>query len=132
MPANDGSVLVQRYFKTVINQHRPELIQDLMTEDFFYVSPAHTSYSRDDFEDYLTNLFAAWSDFKVEVNDIHERDDVVMARMIAEGTRSRVFMDIPASENKFSFPATSQFRIRDGKIQSIQTHYDFTKLVMTD
>jgi steroid delta-isomerase-like uncharacterized protein len=127
-----GITIVRKYIDELLNGRKLELAEEILTDDCIYLTPASTFYSREDIVTFKGVLFEAWSGFQVSVQDMREEKDMVLADVRFEATPVKSFLGIPPTYKKFSLPATGQFKIRGGKIQSIKINYDFTKMLNRD
>ena len=66
-------------------------------------------------KDMMGMFYAAFPDLIVTLTQIVAEGDLVVGRMITEGTQTGDFMGIPGSDKKISLPEMHMIRIANGK-----------------
>jgi steroid delta-isomerase-like uncharacterized protein len=117
---------MKAFYKEVLNGHNLEAIDKYCAASFKDHNP--DPGFKGDLKGLKANfkaLFAAFPDMKVEVKQVVEQDDVVVARVIMSGTQKGEFAGMPASGKKFKIQGIDMVKInKDGKATDRWGNFD--------
>jgi steroid delta-isomerase-like uncharacterized protein len=125
--------LVQRWFDEVWNQGNPATIDELMLPDgkaHGFPEPSAILTGPSEFKQAHSLFNEAFSNIKVEVNEIIADGDNVAARWTATITHTGHTLGFPPTGRRASFSGTSFLHIANGKIAEAWNHIDFTRVVL--
>lgn len=89
-------------------------------------SPSAGTHPAKDAERVLRNIFGAFMDLTMTVDDLVIDGDVVVAIMTFEGTHMREFLGLEPTGKRFEVHTAFAHRLKDGKIVHERRIYDFT------
>lgn len=69
-------------------------------------------------------LFGAFPDEALEIEELLSKDDRVVARLVATATHSGAFLGMPPTGRRFSVRECTVFRFRDGRVQEVWVYVD--------
>jgi steroid delta-isomerase-like uncharacterized protein len=108
---------MKAFYKEVLNGHNIEAVDKYCAESFKDHNPdPGMKGNKQGVKDSFKALFAAFPDLKVEVKQIVEEGDLVVARVIMSGTQKGEFAGMPASGKKFKIQGIDMVKVnKDGK-----------------
>jgi ketosteroid isomerase-like protein len=110
-------------FVSAINEHSPEKLYALMTDDHQFIDAQGNKITgKDKMKAGWAGYFQFFPDYKIEVTDIFMEGDTVAAFGFAEGT----FKGIKTDQNKnyWKLPAAWKAVIENGKVKLWQVYAD--------
>jgi steroid delta-isomerase-like uncharacterized protein len=111
--------LAERFAETLTN-HDLDAFAELLDQN--YVN--HNRYA-DPGKDGSVAMFAdfleAFEDFRVEVNDVVDAGETLVARYTYRGRHTGTFLGVPASGAQIELHSIDIWRVRDGRLQE---HWD--------
>ena len=108
--------VVLRYWNGKWNERRPEVLDELQTQDVVYHG---TSMEMNGIEEYKTvyhSYLNAIHDSRLEVKKIIAEGDFVMTHIRVSGMHKGELDGLPPTGNKISIGVFTSFRLVDGKI----------------
>ena len=113
--SEENKALFRRFLEGM-NSHDISVIDQVIDPSFINHDPMP---GQDDgiqgLKDMMQMFYTGFPDLKVTLEQIVAEGDLVVGRVITEGTQSAVFMGIPASDKKISLPEMHMIRIANGK-----------------
>ena len=125
--------LVQRWFDEVWNQGSPATIHELFHADgkaHGFPEPSAILTGPSEFKQAHSLFNEAFSNIKVEVNEVIAAEDNVAARWTATVTHTGQALGFPPTGRTSSFSGTSFIHFANGKIAEAWNHMDFTRVVL--
>lgn len=107
-------IVTQFFLDGYVNLNFDNLLT-LMADTYLDHSPCHATSNRECIE-VLKNTARIFSNMHVEICDLIEEDDKVMARVLFSCKHTGTAYDIPATQANVKFEALEVFRIKDGQI----------------
>ena len=108
--------LIRGYYDEVYNKHQPEASDRFVARDFIEHNPRLPHDGLAGTKKFLNIVFAAFSDYHGEIQNIVAEGDNVAARIQWTGTNDGPYEGRPATGNKLVFSTSDFFRIENGKI----------------
>lgn len=117
--------IVKIYFDAW-NSHNPMTILDTFTEDGVYSDPiGGKNLSGEVYIDYLTGLFAAFPDLRLElIANTVASNGMVAAPWLLFGTHQGLIGDIQPTHKAIILPGCDFVKVEDGKIQEVIGYFD--------
>ena len=109
-PAADleaNKLLIRGYIEEVWNKHQPAASDRFVATNFISLTGTNQ---------FLIKVFAAFSNYHGEVQDLVAEGDKVVSRIQWTGTNDGLYEGRPATGNKLVFSTSDFFRIENGKI----------------
>jgi len=132
-----NKAVARRYYDEILNQGRLDVIDELMSPDFWFTIPTHPEPFKgpQGFKDLTTMLRGAFPDVHLYVQHLLAEGDTVVGHWRGTGTHTggplhTVAGDIPASGKSFDIDGMSWLRIKDGKITESLANEDTLGLLM--
>jgi len=100
-------------FVTMLNTHDPDLVDQLMTEDYINHN-AFVDDGREANRQFWHGFFAALPDVSASMEDLVISGDRVVGRFVYRGTHTGEFMGIPASGSAVEMRSIDIWRTEDG------------------
>jgi steroid delta-isomerase-like uncharacterized protein len=125
--------LVHRWFDEVWNQGNPATIDELLLPDgkvHGFPEPSAILTGPSEFKQAHSLFKEAFSNIKVEVDEIIADSDKVAARWTATVTHTGQALGFPPTGRTTSFSGTSFLHVQQGKIAEAWNHMDFTRVVL--
>jgi predicted ester cyclase len=110
-----NKLLIRGYIDEVINKHQPSAASCFFATDFIEHNP-RLPQGLAGRKQFVTKVFAAFSDYHGEIHDLVAEGDMVVSRTQWTGTKDGPFDGRPATGNKLVFWTSDYFRIENGKI----------------
>lgn len=112
---HENKALVRRHLDEAVNQRRPEVWNDVMTEEFVLhhplVEPGRAGYAAA-----LSVLWDGFPDINVEVLDLLAEDDRVVVRYTETGTHSGDFMGLAPTGRGYIKHGFALYRVANGRL----------------
>ena len=125
--------LVQRWFEEVWNQGNPATIDELLLPNgktHGFPEPSAFLTGPSDFKQAHALFKEAFSNIKVQIEEILSDGDNVAARWTATVSHTGQALGFPPTGRTTSFSGTSFVHLADGKIAEAWNHMDFTRVVL--
>jgi predicted ester cyclase len=110
-----NKLVIRSYIDEVVNKHQPSVADRFVATDFIEHNP-RLPQALAGRKQQLTKVFAAFSDYRGEIQNIVAEGDMVVVRIRWTGTNDGPFNDRPATGNKLVFSTSDFYRIENGKI----------------
>jgi len=115
--AKQNAALARRVLEEAANQHKLELIDELLTPDYVLHDPANPMVQdRETFKQFLNGHYAAFPDIQWTIEDVVAEGDRVVVRWILTGTHEGPLMGIPPTGKQVQMWGISIYRIAEGKV----------------
>jgi predicted ester cyclase len=111
-----NKALIRGYYEEVLNKHQPEASDRFVATDFVEHNPRLPHEGLTGTKKFLNIVFAAFSDYHAEIQQLVAEGDWVVARTQFTGTNDGPYQGRPATGNKLVFSTADFFRIENGKI----------------
>jgi steroid delta-isomerase-like uncharacterized protein len=111
-------------FYTVYNDHKMELWEEALTEDYQAIVNGQLIPSREIGKGFVEAIHTAFPNLKYTLDDTIIHDDKVVARWTAAGTHTGNFFGMPATSKNVTMLGITIFQIRDGKIAKLWDVWD--------
>jgi predicted ester cyclase len=110
-----NKLLVRSYYEEVYNKHQPAAADRFVATDFIEHNP-RLPQGLAGRKEFFTKVFAAFSDYHAEIQDLVAEGDMVVVRIQFTGTNDGPYEGRPATGNKLVFSTSDYYRIENGKI----------------
>ena len=117
----NNKLLVRRLYEDCINRGRPELLAQLIAEEFM-ASPGEKGAS--EFANGIAAVRKGFPDVRFEIEDLVAEGDRVAVRWTFRGTHGGPFAGTAASQASVTQTANVIFQISDGKISRAWVQVD--------
>lgn len=115
-------------FIRAINEHDMEKLCALMTDDHAFVdSQDNKVIGKEEMCRVWKEYFAWFPDYHIELNDVLEKNDIVVITGFASGTWKNLRDEVQS--NYWIVPAAFKVIIRDGKVELWQVFADASKMM---
>jgi steroid delta-isomerase-like uncharacterized protein len=111
-----NKLLVRGYIEEVFNKHQAETSDRFVATDFIEHNPRLPHAGLAGTKQFLTKVFAAFSDYHGEIQNLVAEGDMVVSRTQWTGTNDGPYDGRPATGRKLVFSTSDFFRIENGKI----------------
>ena len=112
-----NKLLIGGYIEEVFNKHQPEASDRFVAKDFIEHNPRLPHDGLAGTKKFLSIVFAAFSDYHAEIQQLVAEGDWVVSRTQFTGTNDGPYEGRPATGNKLVFSTSDFFfRIENGKI----------------
>jgi predicted ester cyclase len=108
--------LIRDYYEEVYNKHQPEASDCFVAKDFIEHNPRLPHDGLAGTKKFLNIVFAAFSDYHAEIQQLVAEGDWVVLRVQFTGTNDGPYEGRPATGNKLVFSTSDFYRIENGKI----------------
>ncbi len=108
--------VVQRYWNGKWNERRPEILDELQTQDVVYHGTSEIMKGIEEYRQTYSGYLSAFQDTRIEVEELIAEGDLVMSRAVLHGIHNGELGGIPPTGKEISISAITVFRIVDGKI----------------
>ncbi|MDB5029359.1 ester cyclase [Mucilaginibacter sp.] len=122
---------VERFFNEVINLHKPEVLDQLLSTDFVshdYPKP-HINNSRESLKDGMNAMIKAFPDINIKIEDMREAGNEVVTRGTWTGTQKADYMGITATNKKVNVHFIDIWKVEDGKLKENWVQMDTMELM---
>ena len=110
-----NKLLVRGYIEEVVNKHQPAAAGRFFATDFIEHNP-RLPQGLAGRKQFVTKVFAAFSDYHAEIQQLVAEGDWVVSRTQFTGTNDGPYDGRPATGNKLVFSTSDYYRIENGKI----------------
>jgi steroid delta-isomerase-like uncharacterized protein len=111
-----NKLLIRGYIEEVFNKHQPETSDRFVATDFIEHNPRLPHEGLAGTKKFLNIVFAAFSDYHGEIQNLVAEGDMVVSRTQWTGTNDGPYDGRPATGKKLVFSTSDFFRIENGKI----------------
>ena len=111
-----NKLLIRGYYEEVFNKHQPEASDRFVAKDFIEHNPRLPHEGLVGTKKFLNIVFAAFSDYHAEIQQLVAEGDWVVSRIQFTGTNDGPYDGRPATGNKLVFSTSDYYRIENGKI----------------
>lgn len=119
--SEDNNNLVRHFVRDVLNAHKVNELDQLLSQDFVYSSAQIKEKKNLEWiKDLLFGVFTSFPDFTAAVESFNNRDDLITIKISLSGTMQENFMGIAATQQSFTGPGVLVFKVFNQKIQQIQ------------
>ena len=113
---NDLKALMQRFVDEVQTQHRLDVIDELIADDFVnHSATAGLRADREGVKMQFAAFFQGFPDLRAEIHDMLVENDKVVTRKTFHGTHQGEFMGVPATGKAIAVNVIDIVRVRDGR-----------------
>jgi steroid delta-isomerase-like uncharacterized protein len=115
-----------RLMDAIWNEHRLEVVDDLVAGDYVRHDPAFPGEVRgpEGFKQYVMAMCTPFPDARVSIEDVIAEGDRMAIRWVFQGKHLGEFLGITATGKDLALMGISIIRIRDGKIVEGWDGYD--------
>lgn len=119
-------ILIFKAFITAINQANVSELSQLMSEDHIFIdSGGQKQEKRENIISGWRNYFEMFPDYKIELENIVQENEIIGAFGSAEGTYNGKRGIVP--QNVIKMPAAWRAIIKNGKVKLWQVYADWTE-----
>jgi predicted ester cyclase len=111
-----NKLLIRDYYEEVYNKHQLEASDRFVAKDFIEHNPRLPHEGLAGTKKFLNIVFAAFSDYHAEIQQLVAEGDWVVSRIQFTGTNDGPYDGRPATGNKLVFSTSDFYRIENGKI----------------
>ena len=111
-----NKLIIRGYIDEVVNKHQPSAADRFVATDFIEHNPRLPHDGLAGRKRYVTKVFAAFSDYHGEIQNIVAEGDIVAVRIRWTGTNDGPYDGRPPTGNKLVFSTSDFYRIENGKI----------------
>ena len=111
-----NKLLIRGYVEEVFNKHQPAATDRFVATDFIEHNPRLPHDGLAGIKQFEAKVFAAFSDYHGEIQNLVAEGDMVVSRTQWTGTNDGPYEGRPATGNKLVFSTSDFFRIENGKI----------------
>lgn len=114
----ENKELVRQLVDDVFNEGNPDALDDYLTEDYVEHTVAVPGglEGLEAVREYYSDIFNAFPDFEVTIQDLLAEGDKVVQRSLQGGTHEGPFLDIEPTGESAEIPGIVIYRIEDGQI----------------
>jgi steroid delta-isomerase-like uncharacterized protein len=128
----ENKAVVRRWVEEVQNQHRLDAVDEILAWDIVnHDAPGAlpSPQGAEEIRQLFSEMFTAFPDFHVEIEDqIAEGDKVVTLKRVS-GTNLGEFMGMPPTGKQVEFPVIDIFRVADGKCTDHWSVIDYLRMM---
>jgi predicted ester cyclase len=111
-----NKLLIRDYYEEVYNKHQLEASDRFVAKDFIEHNPRLPHEGLAGTKKFLNIVFAAFSDYHAEIQQLVAEGDWVVSRIQFTGTNDGPYDGRPATGNKLVLSTSDFYRIENGKI----------------
>jgi steroid delta-isomerase-like uncharacterized protein len=108
--------IVQHYWEGKWNQRRPEILDELQTQDVIYHGTSETINGVEEYKRAYDHYRSALHDTRIEISGLIAEGDLIMSRVVLHAIHNGELGGIPPTGNEIHVTAFTVFRLVDGKI----------------
>lgn len=110
--------VVRRYFEEVVNKQKPELVTEIFSEDYFFLSLEDGTEGKGigGVIEFLPKFFKAIPDIHYTVDQLVAEGDKVVIQLTARGTHKGEIFGYPPMNNKIKISEVFFFTLKNNKI----------------
>ena len=114
---SDNQAVARRFFQSVWNERRPELLDELLTPASVCQSEAGVVRGKEEFLDNVYRPFlAAFPDLQFEIEELIGQGELVAVRWFISGKHTGEAFGLTPTGRRISFRGTTWMRIQNGKM----------------
>jgi steroid delta-isomerase-like uncharacterized protein len=121
--SEENKALARRSWE-IVNQHNPDLIDEMYTPDFVWHEPDQDIQGSEEAKQFVSTFLEAFPDLKVSVEDEIAEGDKVVTRWIIRGTHQGELMRIAPTDKQIELKGITIHRIEGDKIVEEWERYD--------
>ncbi len=121
--SEDNKALARRSW-VIVNQHNPDLIDEMYTADFVWHEPDQDIQGSEEAKQFVATFFGAFPDLNVTVEDEIAEGNEVVTRWTIRGTHQGELMGIAPTEKQIELKGITIHRIEGDKIAEEWESYD--------
>jgi steroid delta-isomerase-like uncharacterized protein len=121
--SEENRALARRCWE-IVNQHNPDLIDEMYTPDFVWHEPDRDIYGSEEAKQFVATFFEAFPDLNVTVEDEIAEGDKVVTRWTIRGTHQGELMGIAPTEKQIELKGITIHRFEGDKIVEEWERYD--------
>ena len=129
MSEEENKALVQRLVEGWQSNHRPEVAQEILGDDFIDRTGPVEHGAKEAGIAWFSYLWQAFPDFSVRINLQIAEGDLVATMKTFSGTHLGEFMGIPATGRRVTFDVFDMLRVRDGRVVEHWNVWDRARLM---
>ena len=119
--SEDSNNLVRRFVRDVLNSHKVNELDQLLSKDFTYSSALIKEKKNLEWvKNLLLGVFTSFPDLNAVVESFNNKDDLITIKVILSGTMHESFMGIASTQQSFTGPGVFVFKVYNQQIQRIQ------------
>ena len=125
--AEENKDLVRRLIEELGEKRNLDILDETHASDFEIHSPLAPGgkvTGREAYKATLQEIFDAFSDMTLIIEDIVAEDDMVAYRLSYTATHEGEFMDVPPTGKRVSWEGMAFLRIEDGTVREIRAQTD--------
>jgi predicted ester cyclase len=119
-----NKAVVRRHLEEAVNLKRPELWDEIMSEDFTLHHPLAERPGRSLYLEGLATLWAGFPDIKVEILDLVAEGDRVVARYLERGTHLGDYMGRAPTGRSYQKQGFALYRLSGGRLVEVWMQED--------
>lgn len=108
--------VIRRYWDGKWNERRPEILDELQTQDVLYHGTSMTMDGIEEYKQVYQVFLSAFHDTHIEVEELIAEGDKVMSRVSLSGIHGGELEGMPPTGKPFTVRAFTVFRLVDGRI----------------
>ena len=117
MLARDNKAMFRLFVEEVYNMRNVAAVDAFLSLRFMdHGAPTGAAPGREGFKQLLANVFDAFPDFTVRIEDLIAEGDKVVSRSTIWGTHRREYLGIPSTGKPFEISEIHIFRFANGKV----------------
>ena len=120
---SEGNKTLARRSWEIVNQHNPDLIDEMYAPDLVWHEPAQDIHGSKETEQFVSTFFDAFPDLNITEDEIAE-DDKVVTRWTMRGTHQGELTRIAPTEKQIELQGITIHRIEGDKIVEEWERYD--------
>jgi steroid delta-isomerase-like uncharacterized protein len=124
MSAEDNKALVRRVTEEGLNQHNPELLNELCSSTVEFHEGSRTFQGLQIYRHFLLKFFTAFPDAHFTSEELIAEGDTVAVRRTFRGTHTGSFMGIPPTGKQVTTTVMTMNRFAHGKIVEVWNNTD--------
>jgi steroid delta-isomerase-like uncharacterized protein len=115
---SSNKMVVRKYFEEIINKQKPELLLEVFSKDYLFLSleDGYSERGIEQLQKFLPLLFKAFPDIHYTIDQLIAEDNKVVVQTTTNGTQKGAFWSYPASNNKIKISEVFFFTLLDHKI----------------
>ena len=111
-----NKLVVQRYWEGKWNERRPEILDELQSQDVVYHGTSMQMNGIEEYKHVYNVYLSAMHDTKIEVIELIADGNLVMSHTKLNGTHKGELDGLPPTGNEVNMSVFTIFRLVDGKI----------------
>lgn len=126
MGVQENIELVKRHFENECRGDSPAVLAEMTDDCYYYMYPVfdHRIDNKADITAIHDGLAGAFSDMRIEIEDVVATEDRVAAQVVLAGRQTGEWDGIPPTGKPVRMHTVAYFKIRDGRIVSESIYFD--------